>query len=571
MNFSKITYVLLCCLLLSMSQSRAQSCVWAKRAGGIIEDEAKGVATDAAGNVYVTGYFQSATITFGATTFTNADSTTGDIFIVKYDPSGNVLWAHNAGGPRNDQAMSVATDAAGNVYITGYFMSPTLTFGSTVLTNGTSSALGYDIFLAKYDADGNVVWAKNASGDYGNYATAVAADAAGNAYIAGHFVSTTLTFGSISVNNANPTTADIFIAKYDASGTPVWAKSVGAPEEEKATAVATDRFGNVFVTGYFTGANVAFATTTLINPGVGTTEAFLVRYNADGNESWTRRAGSNGAESGTGLATDSSGNVYMSGYFSSVNVILGSTTLLNNSSTGIAIDMFAAKYDSIGSPVWAKSGGGNSDDYATAIDVGVGGSVYITGYFKSPTVTLGTATLTNTSSGSNDLFVAKYDNTGNLQWATGNGGSKNEYAHTIAADGDGNVLVAGSFTSPTMTIGLNTLTNANGSGFSWDMFVAKYRSSSVSVDDITSQNSLRLYPNPASGSITLSANDLDAISAISIYDMLGRMVYQVSDLAPLRISDKSVELYLPSLANGVYRLCASGRTAIASLPFAIQQ
>ncbi|MBI3502643.1 MAG: SBBP repeat-containing protein, partial [Bacteroidetes bacterium] len=109
--------------------------LWAQHAGGTSYDEGRSIATDANGNVLVTGIFQSSTITFGTTTLTNANAGYPDIFIVKYDASGNVLWAKSAGGTSADYGYGIAADANGNVLVTGYFLSPAITFGTTTLTN----------------------------------------------------------------------------------------------------------------------------------------------------------------------------------------------------------------------------------------------------------------------------------------------------------------------------------------------------------------------------------------------------------------------------------------------------
>ncbi|MEK6616208.1 MAG: hypothetical protein AABZ32_08880, partial [Bacteroidota bacterium] len=130
-------------LLLSLSiaicgiaNAQAPNYLWAKSAGGTSNDYATSVTADASGNIIAAGSFVSPTITFGSTTLTNAGSV--DMFFVKYDPSGNVLWAKSAGGTSYDEATSVTADASGNIIAAGLFVSPTITFGSTTLTNAGS-------------------------------------------------------------------------------------------------------------------------------------------------------------------------------------------------------------------------------------------------------------------------------------------------------------------------------------------------------------------------------------------------------------------------------------------------
>ena len=120
--------------------------VWANSAGGTSGDGGISIATDAAGNTYITGDFYSPAITFGGTTLTNNGGY--DIFIAEYDTNGNVVWAKSAGGTADDEGFSIAADAAGNTYITGGFKSPAITFGGTTLTNNGS----YKIFIAKLGA-----------------------------------------------------------------------------------------------------------------------------------------------------------------------------------------------------------------------------------------------------------------------------------------------------------------------------------------------------------------------------------------------------------------------------------
>ena len=148
----------------------------------------------------------------GSSTLT---STNGNLFIAKYDASGNVLWAKSTAGAGDDgTGNSVSADAGGNVFVTGYFTSPTLTFGITTLTNagGGGGSFPYDIFIAKYDAGGNVLWAKSVGGTGWDQGNSVSADAGGNVFVTGSFSSLSLTFGSPTLTLAGNN--DVFIASH---------------------------------------------------------------------------------------------------------------------------------------------------------------------------------------------------------------------------------------------------------------------------------------------------------------------------------------------------------------------
>jgi hypothetical protein len=313
----------------------AGNVVWAKSAGGTGDDQAISVAADASGNTYVAGLFASPSLVFGTTTLTNAGS--GDLFLVKYDATGNAVWAKSAGNIDVDEANAVAVDASGNVYLTGFFSSNTLSFGSTTLTNVGSE----DLFLAKYDASGNVVWAKSAGGLSYDRAISLALDAFGNTYITGWFYSSTLSFGSTTLTNAGG--SDLFLAKYDAAGNVVWAKSAGNTDVDEANAVALDANGNVYVAGDFSSASISFASNTLTNSAPGSGDTFIAKYDATGNVFWAKSTGGSGFDVANSMAVDASGNAYLAGVYLSSSLIFGSTTLTNAGSS----DIFLAKLNSI--------------------------------------------------------------------------------------------------------------------------------------------------------------------------------------------------------------------------------
>ena len=452
----KVITILVALVISANTFAQAPNCLWAKAAGGTYYDYGYSVATDASGNVYVTGSFSSPIITFGTTTLTNAGS--GNIFIAKYDAAGNVLWAKSAGGNGSDDGLSVATDASGNVYVTGYFTSSTITFGTTTLTNAGGGS--NDMFIVKYNAAGNVLWAKREGGTSHEIGFSVTTDASGNVYVTGEFRSATITFGTTTLTNAGG--GDIFIAKYDAAGNVLWAKRAGGTDYEFCKSVTTDASGNVYITGEFRSPTITFGTTTLTNAG--NSNIFIAKYDAAGTVLWAKGAGSNNDNNGRIVTTDASGNVYVTGVFTSPTITFDTTTLTNAGSA----DMFIAKYDAAGTVLWAKRAGGADSDYGYSVATDASGNVFVTGSFLSSTITFGTTTLTN--AGSDDIFIAKYDSTGTMIWAKRAGGTNDDYGISVTTDASGNVYVTGRFASPTITFGTNTLTNS-GSG---DIFIVKY-------------------------------------------------------------------------------------------------
>jgi hypothetical protein len=176
--------------------------IWAKSAGGLWDDEVKGISTDASGNVFITGYLApSSYAVFGSDT---VSANTYDLFIAKYSSSGSVLWAESAGGSGIDDVNGITNDNAGNVYLTGDFQG-TATFGSH-----SFSAVGFDIFVSKYSSTGTILGSTRAGGNSDDFAFSIAVDNMGGLYITGSFKDTS-TFGSFHLNSAGG--ADIFVAK----------------------------------------------------------------------------------------------------------------------------------------------------------------------------------------------------------------------------------------------------------------------------------------------------------------------------------------------------------------------
>ncbi len=505
-------------------QAQTPDFVWARRAGGIEADAASRVAVDAGGNSYVTGIFRG-TATFGSTTLTSSGNT--DIFVAKYDASGNVLWAKQAGGTDIDAAKNIEVDGNGNSYITGEFRG-SATFGTTMLT----STGNYDCFIAKYDASGNVVWAKQSGGAGLEMGRGIAVDGSGNCYITGYFEGSA-TFGSTTFTSSG--SYDAFIAKYDAAGNFQWAKRAGSSGEDYGRNIAVDGTGNSYITGTFRN-QAGFGSTTLTSSG--DEDIFIARYDASGNVLWAKRAGGTNKDAGIGIALDGIGNSYITGEFQG-GANFGSTTL---TSTSTLPDIFIAKYDASGNVLWAKQAGGSSSDHGRNIAVDGSGNSYITGEFEG-SASFGSTTLT--SSGGVDIFVTKYDASGNVLWAKRAGGNLEERASGIALDGSGNPYISGYFLGQA-SFGSTTVTSSGAS----DLYIAKL--STVTGIPKTSGFYNSTYPNPFATSLTISFTT-PGPSIATLTDLLGRQVHR-QVLTPEAAGAAAILTPPHNLASGAYLL-----------------
>ncbi|MBK8965968.1 MAG: SBBP repeat-containing protein [Lewinellaceae bacterium] len=416
-------------------------------------DQGYAVAYDASGNVYVTGSF-AGTADFdpgpGTANLTSAGG--DDIFVAKYDASGNYIWANRIGGTGGDIGYGLAVDGSGNVHVTGYFSGSNVDFDPGPGTENLSSAGGIDIFFAKYDASGNYVWANRVGGTSGEQGRGIAVDGIGNVHLTGSFRGNNVDFdpGPGIVNlSSNSFTTDIFIAKYDASGNYVWANRVGSSNglSDVGYGLALDVSGNVHVTGHFTG-------TADFDPGAGTAnltsagniDIFIAKYDASGNYVWANRVGGSGSDTGNSLAVDGSGNVHLTGFFQATVDFDPGAGPANLTSIG-NVDIFIAKYNASGNYVWAKQVGNTGVNYGNGLALDGSGNVHVTGQFQGTNVDFdpggGTANLS--SAGSDDIFIAKYNASGNYVWAKRIGGTINDQGLGLAVDGSGNVHVTGSF------------------------------------------------------------------------------------------------------------------------------
>ncbi|HYV93232.1 MAG TPA: T9SS type A sorting domain-containing protein [Chitinophagales bacterium] len=325
----------------------------------------------------------------------------------------------------------------------------------------------WDMFITKYDSSGSVKWSKWAGGLYHETGNGICTDGAGNLYVTGAFSDTTITFGSIVLHNSFEDVERIFIVKYDTAGNALWART-NEGGFGHGTSVSTDAHGNVYVAGTFSYGDLIFDSVTVGDAGG--MNMFIVKYDSSGNVQWAKASVDPGSDFGHSSATDAAGNSYVTGRFQGLSIDFD-TVHLTGTNVGIG-DFYIVKYDSAGNVPWAKAVGTSTGwEEGRGICTDAGGNVFVTGVFGSNPVTFDTDTLTNAGAG--DMFIVKYDGAGNVQWAKRAGGTGDEVGVGICTDANGNVLMTGSTASTSVSFGSITLPNTNGT----EIFVAKCDSS----------------------------------------------------------------------------------------------
>lgn len=404
--------------------------IWAVQGGGVNYNSGREIVTDEQGNIYVTGFYQG-TGTFGDQSVTSAGSF--DAFVVKYDHAGNALWARSLGSENGDYGIGLAIDAGGNIYVTGYFSgtmttsvgtftslglrdiylakfsndgdllwvrhagSPDMNEGNGVAVDNINqqvyvtgkfegtlifvdtpetlvSAGASDIMVAAYSFDGALIWANRAGGPENEISFALGTDGTGNVYGAAN-MNGTATFGDFTLTSFG--LGDIVVFKLDPDGGWLWAKNYGAAGEETGWDIAVDDDGNNWVTGVFSSPSIAFGDHIITNTNI-MQDMFVFKQNADGDVLWANSGGGASNDYGRGIAIDEQGACFVTGdYQGTANFGPQQLTAVHN------VDIFIVKYAPDGSATWAKSAGGQSTDSCDAIAGDDEGNVFITGYFYS--------------------------------------------------------------------------------------------------------------------------------------------------------------------------------------------
>lgn len=443
--------------------------------GGDKYDGAKKIVTDKDGNLYVAGFFQGTInldVTGGLYNITSLGnsliSSATDVYLVKYSAQRKLLWGFGIGSVGKDMPLDLKLDSNNNVYLVGY-IGGLANFNPAADTEYSLDAgTGRDGFVAKYDTNGQLKWAKK----IGNpekipftdndkrfeEARSVAIDSNNNVYVVGVFDGTInldepnemKTINSFSaIQNAR----NIFVAKYSADGNYLnGVATIGTTDDEVAGIVANDN--GVYMSGYFFGkSNFDFKNKnnklSSISSG-SDSDIFLAKYDSDLNFGWVKKWGSDGNDTTLpgDLAVDKDMNIYLAGNFTGI-INFGKNLISRGE-----YDVVFVKLDKDGKVIFSKSFGASKSEQARSIHLDSDGNLYLTGLFKT-VCDFNTAkvsqVLVSTSSGlASDGFVAKYSSSGDYIWAKGIGGgvtaeTEDQSIEDIAFDQSNNPIMAGYF------------------------------------------------------------------------------------------------------------------------------
>lgn len=527
---------------------------------------------DKQGNTFVTGIFNETAI-IGTTQLTAGGVSPvpgslpapADVFVAKLDAAGNYLWAAQAGGTLYDEVTSIAVDGAGDVYITGYFESYSMSFGVAGQRLFNSSA-GQEAYVAKLDGKtGQWLWAKRFGGLRDDYPAQVAVNPAGEVYVAGNTGSTVADFGPFTLNNTQY--GDAFIAKLNASGTWLWARQLGSGRP-KITNLIIDEQGELYAAGSFGEPSVSFGSITLTtrlipnSSSLTGSEIFVAKLTDAGAYAWAVQGDSNGQNlaNSAALAYDGTGHLYLTGAYYSKSMRLGNIVLPNLSDvqpqapeaprayTNYYSDAYVAKLDAAtGAWQWGARAGGAQSDGIGNVAADKQGRLYVAGG------AFGVPGFDSPLPGGGRARLAQLDGaTGSWRWALPVVAAA---VRQLAVDDSGRVHVVGFFDGATATFGATMLVRAGtelNTGYVARMVAGPLATTGGVATPLTK---LTVWPNPSRRGAVWVQGPAPGTS-IQVFDVLGRQVSkeQMPATGPLRL-DLSA-----ALPTGIYVVRGAGQS-----------
>jgi hypothetical protein len=463
--------------------------VYSSYLGGSAADYGYAVAVDNSGSAYTVGETWSANFPL-LNPMQSVQAGDTDIFVTKWNAAGSgILYSTYIGGSNRDVPLSIAVDAAGNAYITGFTYSadfPTTKSALRTVFSGQSKA-----FVCKLNPSGNgLVYSTFLGGSGSDYASGIAVDSTGQAYVSGYTASVDFPVSSNAFQSLyGGGDFDGFFARLNAAGSQlVYATYLGGIGDDTAFAVALDPAGNIYLTGQTQSSNFPMvqAVQTTFSEG----DAFVVKMNAASQVLYSTYLGGTGLSTGTGIAADAAGNAYVAGYTTAPDFPVSSSAY--QASNHGSYDTFVAVLSADGSAILnATYFGGSGAENTSGIALDSSGDVFVAGSTNSTDLPL-QAPVQASYGGGGDAFVAEFNNQlSSLLFSTYFGGAESETGAGIAVDSSGNAYLTGTTDSGGSTLSIPVTTGAFQTLWqgSLDAFLAKFSFSGVSAKELVWQNS----------------------------------------------------------------------------------
>ncbi|MEI6124888.1 MAG: choice-of-anchor tandem repeat GloVer-containing protein [Bacteroidota bacterium] len=427
--------------------NRPYDFAWANNYGDANTDEGFAVATDQAGNVYSSGFFQG-NVYFGSYVLTS-NGANADIYLIKTNPAGVVQWAVKGGGTGSDAPRDITVDSNGDIYVTGSIQGVS-TFGNLSYTADNAG----QAFIAKFNNAGVGQWIRLVGGSSTDIGEGIDVDKfTGDVYMTGLYRGTGV-FGTTNITASVGT--DYFLVKYNTAGVFQWVRTfTNSNWNDQGNGVSVDNSGNIYVTGYGAGNNLHFGSFT-VNCNV--MNAFVVKYNAAGTEQWVKTEGGTGLVQALDIVNDFNGAVYITGYYN------GTSTFESNTLTQVGgDDLFYAKYSKTGSLLWVKTAGSAGADCGMRLAMSPLGNKILLTTFVANNCNFGTGYVISNPFASQTTALLTSDTLGNYTWSTSDF-SVLVLTYEAVFDPTGGVIYGAGYFDNSTNVGPFNLTPGGGSG-----------------------------------------------------------------------------------------------------------
>jgi len=428
-----VTY---CILWLVAWSAGAQTPNWVKGFGGTLNDVGSAVAVDSSGNIVLAGWFKG-TANFGGGNLNSAGGAT--LVVAKYSNLGVHQWSFGFGSTGDEQPTCVGVDASGNIYVAGYFTGTGNLGGTNLVCAGQ-----YDCFLAKYSSTGTHLWSERFGSTGIDQFNGLTIDSHGNVVVVGTFAGT-VNFGGTNLlslfGSSFDTVPAIVLAKYAPTGAHIWSETFANNNNNYGNAIAIDSGDNAFLTGQYSGY-VDFGGGRLASPTGPNPLFYVAKMNSNGGYVFAKSRGGTGSQNGKGnvIAVDGNGDVIVGGgFYKSTDLGGGAITGI-----AVNQDCFIAKYSGVdGSYIWANPITGNNGAWPNGLRCDSHNNPVMVGYYFG-TFNFGARTISSVSL-SYDIFAVKYSSAGTPVWANSYGGTATDWGNAVAFDSSDHPIITGLF------------------------------------------------------------------------------------------------------------------------------
>ena len=434
----------------------AQDFIWSKNITGSKNLLPRGIVTDSDNNTYITGTFKT------TNTFDDVQITSNghfDIFLAKYSSKGELQWAINNGGTKEDVPWDIFIDSSNMIYIVGGLSDSAIFISS----NGNNSDTIYtssdkrDGYIAKYNSSGELQWVKNILWGAGENLVMGVAVSNNSILITGEFSDTAYTLNDTLIAKGK---TDLFYAKYNIDGAPEWINHIECSSEDSRLKGGVHIISDTgLVVGGFFYDTLTVGGETLISKG--SSDIVLIQAYLNGNQGWIRQAGGVGLDRCNDMVLDKNNMIYITGRIAETaqfDSLASGDNLGNPLVSNGGDDIFIACYSSTGNLQWNKNVGGSYSDIAYGLDV-ADTNVFITGFFTEQAI-FGEDTLNSKTLSDMEPFYATFNNTGDIKSAisfeSNLGTDRGLYVHI---DNNENAIIYGEYYADTLFIEEDTLVN----------------------------------------------------------------------------------------------------------------